>query len=494
MCQQRNWNTSRLLLALPQADRAKSNVALHTYTSVNYRTQALVEWVYSLTKQKVRQLNSTTDVSHWLSRSCAADVCLLLVSTLTLPPFFLSALSVKFTGRVKFGSCSQRALRNSAAAQQLSITSNSSANQAQSDADGEYVVVADNRTVHYGSGPRERLAFSALQTYLKWLAPDINDVFLFSLAGVNVLALMNLFNLRGSPFQCMFQLIITLLKYNFCLLLIWIVILSVINWKMTLSVCKLFTTTVRRLAMTTLFRRLIAEWSWASNRTGLLGSTFFLFNSLLYCLRRRFFPSTLNQPESWSEWLRSTNWANIPIVPDLPRFGSTFYDTADVSSLDSLDPVLLTLIRRWGIQQVYVHPSIPYNYILNLPFWCCNLNEDFDPEIGRRCNKRLCLRCQCVKSLKLKKLSMKLHRRPCKKCGFSGVVSATVNSRQQIISPVDSVACPICLDMFNNGDVLCGLPCDHVYHQKCILSWLLRDQPSCPCCRWPAYETKEKTS
>ena len=53
-----------------------------------------------------------------------------------------------------------------------------------------------------------------------------------------------------------------------------------------------------------------------------------------------------------------------------------------------------------------------------------------------------------------------------------------------------STECSICLDTYVTGDVLCGLPCCHGYHQRCIVGWLSRDNHCCPICRWPSYKSK----
>lgn len=50
--------------------------------------------------------------------------------------------------------------------------------------------------------------------------------------------------------------------------------------------------------------------------------------------------------------------------------------------------------------------------------------------------------------------------------------------------------CAVCLEGYNYGSLLCGLPCGHNYHQQCILAWLQRDNHHCPVCRWPAYRAK----
>uniref|UniRef100_A0ACD5UVD8 Uncharacterized protein n=1 Tax=Avena sativa TaxID=4498 RepID=A0ACD5UVD8_AVESA len=47
--------------------------------------------------------------------------------------------------------------------------------------------------------------------------------------------------------------------------------------------------------------------------------------------------------------------------------------------------------------------------------------------------------------------------------------------------------CPICLDEFQAGEIVRGLPtCRHVFHLPCIDRWLLRN-PECPMCRQIVY-------
>lgn len=42
--------------------------------------------------------------------------------------------------------------------------------------------------------------------------------------------------------------------------------------------------------------------------------------------------------------------------------------------------------------------------------------------------------------------------------------------------------CVICLDPFENGDVLRRLPCNHEYHRDCVDVWLTKKCGSCPLC------------
>lgn len=49
----------------------------------------------------------------------------------------------------------------------------------------------------------------------------------------------------------------------------------------------------------------------------------------------------------------------------------------------------------------------------------------------------------------------------------------------------DSVLCIICLEHFDSGDqtyIINVKVCEHMFHGKCILEWLI-DHDTCPCCR-----------
>ena len=45
--------------------------------------------------------------------------------------------------------------------------------------------------------------------------------------------------------------------------------------------------------------------------------------------------------------------------------------------------------------------------------------------------------------------------------------------------------CAICLDSYNDGDLVCSsnnTGCGHVFHCVCMLDWLQKHE-ECPCCR-----------
>ncbi|RWR73512.1 E3 ubiquitin-protein ligase RING1-like protein [Cinnamomum micranthum f. kanehirae] len=44
--------------------------------------------------------------------------------------------------------------------------------------------------------------------------------------------------------------------------------------------------------------------------------------------------------------------------------------------------------------------------------------------------------------------------------------------------------CTVCMEKFGAGRGAKRMPCCHVYHDTCILTWLAQDR-SCPLCRHP---------
>ena len=85
----------------------------------------------------------------------------------------------------------------------------------------------------------------------------------------------------------------------------------------------------------------------------------------------------------------------------------------------------------------------------------------------------------------------------------SGIKSPTVNDEKSVQSTGNSPllsnpsewfemiqhdwpmndSCPICLDEFNQSEVLNELPCGHCYHIACIQPWLQYRSPCCPLCK-----------
>ena len=56
------------------------------------------------------------------------------------------------------------------------------------------------------------------------------------------------------------------------------------------------------------------------------------------------------------------------------------------------------------------------------------------------------------------------------------------------------VECSICLDEYEAGDKVRVLPCDHVFHSRCIGKWLAERSATCPLCKTDLYESEDEES
>ncbi|KAJ7942625.1 E3 ubiquitin-protein ligase RING1 [Quillaja saponaria] len=67
----------------------------------------------------------------------------------------------------------------------------------------------------------------------------------------------------------------------------------------------------------------------------------------------------------------------------------------------------------------------------------------------------------------------------------------------EIMSEDNTLACAVCKDIMNVGEIAKKLPCGHLYHGDCIVPWL-SSRNSCPVCRFelptddPEYEDEKK--
>ncbi|KAJ6616029.1 RING finger protein 44, partial [Pseudolycoriella hygida] len=50
---------------------------------------------------------------------------------------------------------------------------------------------------------------------------------------------------------------------------------------------------------------------------------------------------------------------------------------------------------------------------------------------------------------------------------------------------IDNDNCIVCFEVLSTGQMFVTIPCNHKYHAKCVLTWLVRDD-TCPMCRQKA--------
>ena len=163
-----------------------------------------MEWVQDHLSVRVKSIHDTDELNrHWLQDESSANhtasassspsansenVKVLLLTHLINPPLFLAALSIKFTGRIKFGMFSVKkedsdGLRKKLKMLDLRIPS--------------YVIITPERTVVYGRRRSEHFNFASMNLFLRTVHPEMNDVFLCSLFLVNMLVFLQIFQVMA---------------------------------------------------------------------------------------------------------------------------------------------------------------------------------------------------------------------------------------------------------------------------------------------------------
>lgn len=114
--------------------------------------------------------------SDWFSwNEKHSGVRVVLFSKMTIPPMFFSVLSVKFTGRAKFGMINTNSDPGRTILHKLRF-----------DKLPHYMIVTPEGNFTFGSQQGEYLNYHSMALYLKTMYPEVNDLFLISLVLINI--------------------------------------------------------------------------------------------------------------------------------------------------------------------------------------------------------------------------------------------------------------------------------------------------------------------
>nr|CAD7461735.1 unnamed protein product [Timema tahoe] len=229
LCMSKGWHEPQLLLALPKGTRAKDRVVIKTFSST--RPQSVIEWVRDQLSIRVKSIQNLEEVKcYWLGQcdgqenstkstvSSSKDIKVLLLTHLLHPPLFLAALSIKFTGRIKFGMLSVKRDELEMVKKKLKLSDHHVPS---------YMIITPEKKVVYGRRRFEHFNFDSMNLFLKTVQPEMNDVFLCSLALVNLLVGMHLFQppslLNNKEEDCLQKRLTVmsqqyLLEHEFCFL------------------------------------------------------------------------------------------------------------------------------------------------------------------------------------------------------------------------------------------------------------------------------------
>lgn len=503
-CRKRGWVRSTLIMSVPQTSTSKGKVMLKEYNGHKIETEHIFKWITAHAASRIKTIHNSEHLKNEWNKNDQYRVKIYLFANLDQPPAFFSALSVKFTGRVEFIFVNVEKWDNKSYMEQIGIHRTPS-----------YVLRTPEGVYKYGNNTGEFISLRAMDSFLRSVQPEVNDLFVLSFVLVNLMAWMDLFITQGATIKRFVVLISTLGTYNSLLIISWLPVLGFLQLPYLDSFYEYSLKLLRYSNTTTLASWVRADWMFYSSHPALFLSTYLGHGLLIdYFEKKRRRNNNSDEVNANNlEWLSSLwDWYTSYVFHPI----ASFHHVPIESDWDE-DPDLF--LERLAFPDLWLHPLIPTDYIKNLPTWHFQCMNDQSEEISEesqesdsdsegesrdrgqelsmdelrtshKCSEELCALgqvCSCAK--KCLNSSQETEER----------LYGTYNTQEDMEADwsawpthmLHCTECVVCLENFENGCLLMGLPCGHVFHQSCIIMWLVGGRHCCPVCRWASYKKKQ---
>ncbi|XP_049611951.1 E3 ubiquitin-protein ligase RNF103 isoform X2 [Syngnathus scovelli] len=501
-CVRRGWQRSTLVMSVPQTSASKGKVMLKEYNGRRIEPEHIFRWMTSQMSHRIKTLCRWEKLQEEWRPDPLHPLKMFLFAPLPQPPVFFSSLSVKFTGRIEFIFVDVRHWDNDSSLLEIGVT--------QSPA---YILKMPEGIYHYGNSTGEFLSVAAMDTFLRSVQPEVNDLFVLSLVLINLLAWMDLFITQGATVKRFVVLIRTLGTYNSILLVSWLPFLALLQLSYLDALYGYSLKLLRYADTTTLASVVRADWTFYSSHPALFLSTYLAHGLLVDYFEKKRRCGIRSQEDSSTnlEWLASLwEWYTSYLLHPIASLQQVPSDWED-------DPNFL--FERLAFPDLWLRPLVSMDYIKALPAWkfrcggtdvpeketdCCYSDTDsrgssdcappssqqqesaqdssthcLDSNVECTCTAEASMRRCCQGNLDAPSVErVSRHER----CDLSGWPRDVLRCSE----------CVVCLENFVSGELLMGLPCGHAFHQHCIVMWLDAGRHCCPVCRWPSYKKKQQ--
>ncbi|KAI1285896.1 E3 ubiquitin-protein ligase [Halotydeus destructor] len=552
LCDKKKWNSARVLLVMPKDNfKARDEIAFHQYVvNDTVEPMKIFKWMNELMATRVKRIDGQDELNKWLAinqsssgiRESTKELKFVLVSALATPPLILSALAMKFNGRIKFGMvCDSSTGDTFNKLQQTTVIHKLPL----------YLVsLADHSVYHYGNKAGEVFSYRSMELFLRTVKPEMNDIFLVNLLIVNIVIGLHFFWIKcSSIWMHGAYWFANLIKTNCLLFLLWLSILTVSGLPSARSTIELGLSLCQYIA-TSSGAAFIRHDSLQYYKTPILTTAFIFCGICVATFRRKMSDSESNDDEflfrDWAPW-ESTILSYILFRP----MGMSLRPLS-TSIETNLEEGMELLIERLAVPNLWLQPELISNeYIKDLPVWhfrpSINTSEtesevdshsdsmdeftdiqadisssDSDATVSGQLLNASCDQAESRSASRRegkidsdnKSLTPQLKKRNGRDSArsltrrhdakFTTVSASATNctarnneqSRRDASPLTDQPPegmlvckeCAICLEQYRKDQLVCGLPCGHNYHEACIMSWLFRDNHCCPKCRWPTYK------
>nr|CAD7423884.1 unnamed protein product [Timema monikensis] len=337
------------------------------------RRLSVIEWVRDQLSIRVKSIQNLEEVKcDWLGQcdgqenstkstvSSSKDIKVLLLTHLLHPPLFLAALSIKFTGRIKFGMLSVKRDESEMVRKKLKLSDHRVPS---------YMIITPEKKVVYGRRRFEHFNFDSMNLFLKAVQPEMNDVFLCSLVLVNMLVGMHFFQVTLCLWwkrlaRCVWNIFI----YNFCFLITWMVILAMSRFTFVGYFAEKILTLLRYVSLNDIGSMIRMDCQLLMIHPYFFLSSFIVFGLASAWILRRKYPIEMEQESSLSDpWWEvlpvDSHWINCFFRPM-----STLSRPLPSNNLE-LEEGIEMLIERLAVPNLWLQPVIHNEYIKDLPVW-----------------------------------------------------------------------------------------------------------------------------
>eukprot|EP00112_Aurelia_sp_Birch-Aquarium-sp1_P022378 Seg629.5 transcript_id=Seg629.5/GoldUCD/mRNA.D3Y31 product="E3 ubiquitin-protein ligase RNF103" protein_id=Seg629.5/GoldUCD/D3Y31 len=468
LCKKHNIKACSILMSMPAGVKPKGKVATYLYRNKSRCNMydgavkgkmCLFEWIKSKLKSKVTILNRAEELSSTVkpdkqSKKVASHSNLKIIfeSAHRIPPLLISALSVRFTGRVKFLQMKPGKKRGREKQDQRELHS--------------MYAVTSFSNYSYGYRRGEKFDYSNINMFLKTLHPEANDIFLVTLILINMSCLLELFVQKGGPLKRMICFVWIVLLSNSLLIFVWLPLLKILQFPETGPVIDFFLNSLQAIMFSEVAAMIRKDFVLLSQHFGIFGFGLMVYGSAVGYIRFKISNRGLPRPTLTSLWNEDVN--------EIREFFESLLTLATPPlSYYDLEERLETFLQRLAMPDLWLHPLHSNEYVRQLITWnfCKNIKAANQPTKAQHA-----------------KIKANSDTSKVKKC------DCHTDAKEVPHIAISSVDCVICLEQYKCFDPVKLLPCGHFFHTACIDPWLLRGVDSknrkCPVCRWPANKRK----
>ncbi|KAG7461523.1 hypothetical protein MATL_G00191980 [Megalops atlanticus] len=356
-CRKRGWLKSTLIMSVPQTNTSKGRVMLKEYEGSRVETEHIFKWMTAHVASRIKTIRTPQQLRQEWQGGKRHLLKMFLIAELVQPPAFFSALSVKFTGRIEFIFVDARGWGKESCMQEIGVPQVPS-----------YVLKSPEGMYRYGNSTGEFISLHAMDTFLRSVQPEVNDLFVLSLVMVNLMAWMDLFITQGATVKRFVVLISTLGTYNSLLVISWLPILGFLQLPYLDSFYEYSLKLLRYADTTTLASWVRADWTFYSSHPALFIGTYLGHGLLVdYFEKKRRRGSNEEEMNANNlEWLSSLwDWYSSYLIHPITSFHNLPHESD--SDWDN-DPSLL--LERLAFPDLWLHPLVPTDYIKGLSTWC----------------------------------------------------------------------------------------------------------------------------